>query len=138
VNQLVESYDAGLTEGKLLIQQCEACGKAIMYPRWRCPFCFSDSLTFLEAEGTGTLYSFTVQHHTAPTAFADQQPYALGIVRLSEGVQLLARLVPDDDGGWSSYRCDAPVEFCPVPPQPPTAQGPAAGRPCAWFWLPKG
>src|SRR5919197_189591 len=70
VNQLAERYDAGLQAGKLLIQQCDACGKAIMYPRWRCPFCFSDSLSFVEAQGTGTLYSMTVQHLTAPTRTA--------------------------------------------------------------------
>jgi uncharacterized OB-fold protein len=137
VNQLVERYDAGLQDGKLLIQQCDACGKANMYPRWRCPFCFSDSLSFTEAGGTGTLYSMTIQHLTAPTAFADQLPYALGIVQLTEGVQLLVRLVPDEDGGWSGYRLDGPVEFCPVAPQAPPTEGPTAGRPCAWFWLPK-
>jgi uncharacterized OB-fold protein len=107
-----------------------------MYPRWRCPFCFSASLSFRESPGRGVLYSKTVQYHTAPSAFADQMPYALGIVKLDEGVQLLGRLVPGEDGGWSAYRLDRPVEFCPVAPQPPTDRGPTAGRPCAWFWLP--
>ena len=137
MNQLADRYDEGLVGGKLLIQYCDACGRPTMYPKWRCPSCFSDSLSFREAQGTGTLYSLTVQYFTAPTAFADQQPYALGIVRLTEGVQLLARLVPEEDGGWSRYRMDGPVEFCPVPPQPATDKGPTAGRPCAWFWLPR-
>jgi uncharacterized OB-fold protein len=138
MNQLAERYDAGLADGKLLIQYCDGCGKPNMYPRWRCPFCFSEALSFRESQGTGTLYSMTVQYFTAPTAFADQMPFALGIVKLDESVQLLARLVPDDDGGWSGYRLDGRVEFCPVPPQPPTDKGPTAGRPCAWFWLPPG
>ena len=138
MNQLAERYDAGLRDGRLLIQRCDACGEATMYPKWRCPSCFSDSLSFTEAEGTGTLYSMTVQYLTAPTAFAGQLPYALGIVKLTEGVQLLVRLVPGEDGGWSAYRLDGPVEFCPVPPQAPVSEGPTAGRPCAWFWLPKG
>ena len=138
MNQLAERYDAGLRDGRLLIQRCDACGEATMYPKWRCPSCFSDSLSFTETEGTGTLYSMTVQYLTAPTAFAGQLPYALGIVKLTEGVQLLVRLVPGEDGGWSAYRLDGPVEFCPVPPQAPVSEGPTAGRPCAWFWLPKG
>ncbi len=138
MNQLAEAFDAGLEGGKLLIQRCDACGTSIMYPKWRCPSCFSDSLSFVAAKGTGTLYSMTVQYYTAPTAFADQMPYALGIVKLTEGVQLLARLVPDEGSGWSRYRLDGPVEFCPVPPQAPPTEGPTAGRPCAWFWLPKG
>lgn len=72
------------------------------------------------------LYSLTVQYLGAPSAFDDQLPYALGVVRLPEGVQLLARLVPDEDGTWDGYRADDAVEFVPTAP----AEG---QRPCAWF-----
>ena len=84
MNQLAERYDAGLQDGKLLIQQCDSCGKAIMYPRWRCPFCYSESLSFVEAQGTGTLYSMTVQYLTAPTAFALSHSIAVGAERRNE------------------------------------------------------
>jgi uncharacterized OB-fold protein len=128
MNQLAEAYDEGLRAGELRLQYCEKCERAIMYPKHRCPYCFGSELTWQPASGTGTLYSLTVQHLGAPTAFTDQLPYALGVVRLAEGVQLLGRLLPDADGGWSGYRFDMAVEFVPNP-----AGVPQTERPIAWF-----
>lgn len=130
MNQLAERYDQGLREGQLLLQYCEKCERAIAYPKFRCPDCFADDLSWRPAAGRGALYSVTVQHLGAPTAFVDQLPYALGVVRLDEGVQLLVRLLPDAAGNWTGYRCDASVEFCPHP------EGiPELDRPVAWFRL---
>jgi len=126
MNQLATDYDQGLWDGKLLVQVCNACQQPTMYPKFRCPSCFSADLGWKPSAGTGTLYSFTVQYLGAPSTFADQLPYALAVVRLAEGVQLLGRLVPDEDGTWDSYDCDGPVEFIPTAP----AEG---QRPCAWF-----
>jgi uncharacterized protein len=112
----------------LLLQYCAKCERAIMYPKHRCPYCFGSELTWQPAAGTGTLYSFTVQRLGAPTAFVDQLPFALGVVRLTEGVQLLARLLPDEDGQWTSYHCDVAVEFVRKPPGIPATE-----RPIAWF-----
>jgi uncharacterized OB-fold protein len=128
MNQLAEAYDEGLRAGELRLQYCEKCERAIMYPKHRCPHCFGSELTWRPAAGTGTLYSLTVQHLGAPTAFTDQLPYALGVVRLEEGVQLLGRLLPDADGGWSGYGFDMAVEFVPHP-----AGVPETKRPIAWF-----
>ena len=128
MNELAAAYDEGLRDGRLLIQFCHKCERANMYPRFRCPFCFGSELGWRPASGRGVLYSFTVQYLGAPTQYADQLPYALGVVRLEEGVQLLARLVPDESGGWSSYRCDLPVRFC----SPPQAPSPSV-RPAPWF-----
>lgn len=126
MNELAAAYDEGLRDGKLLLQFCEGCQRHIMYPKFRCPHCFGSDLGWRPAAGTGTLYSFTIQYLGAPTAFTEQLPYALGVVRLSEGVQLLGRLAPDD-GGWDGYRCDDPVVFCP----PEIIND--VDRPCAWF-----
>jgi uncharacterized OB-fold protein len=48
-----------------------------------------------------------------PSGFEDEMPYAVAVVKLDEGVQLLARLHPDQQGGWDGYRCDDPVTFVP-------------------------
>ena len=53
--------------------------------------------------------SFTILRAGAPEGFESELPYALAVVRLDEEVQLLSRLVPDADGGWASYSCDARV-----------------------------
>lgn len=124
---VVTPYYEALEKGELLIQQCQDCQTLAMYPRHRCIHCQSANLGWATAAGTGTLHSWTIQRLGAPSGFEQDLPYALGVVRLTEGVQLLARLVPDADGGWDSYACDAAVRFHPHPVTAPV-RGPAA-----WF-----
>lgn len=111
---IVTAFREGLAEGQLRIQVCDQCAKPNMWPRYACPRCQSEALTFQTASGQGVLHSFTVLRAGAPEGFEDELPYALGVVKLEEGVQLLARLVPDADGDWSGYRCDDVVEFSPL------------------------
>ena len=123
---IVTEFRAGLERGELLIQKCGGCGQLNLYPRYACPHCQSDDLGWLSASGDATLMSHTVLRAGAPEGFAADLPYALAVIRLDEGVQLLARLAPDADGEWSSYACDAKVRFLPH-------DGQAAGRPIAVF-----
>lgn len=124
---IVTPYYDGLNRGELLLQKCGSCGKHIMYPRHRCPFCQSVELGWEAASGTGILHSIAIQRAGAPSGFENDLPYAVGVIKLTEGVQLLARLAPDDDGSWDGYLCDGPVRFLPTPPTSPVL-GPAA-----WF-----
>lgn len=111
VPAIVAGFREGLEQGELRIQHCNSCGKVNMYPRHACPYCQSDDLGWQQAAGTGTLLSATVLRAGAPDGFESDLPYALGIVRLDEDVQLLARLAPDPDGDWTSYQCDDRVVF---------------------------
>jgi uncharacterized OB-fold protein len=43
----------------------------------------------------GTLYSWT-RIHAAPAAFADEAPYAVGIVDLEDGIRLACRVLEPD------------------------------------------
>ena len=129
---IVADFRAGLTRGELLVQKCNACGKPNMYPRYACPHCQSESLGWQKASGKGVLHSFTILRLGAPEGFENELPYALGVVKLDEGVQLLGRLVPDADGEWQSYKCDERVEFVPM------SAAQAEQRPCAWFRHAKG
>jgi uncharacterized protein len=124
---IVTAFREGLARGELLIQQCSQCGRPNMYPRYACPFCQSERLGWQKSTGHGRLHSFTVLRAGAPAGFENDLPYALGVVKLDEGVQLLARLLPDADGTWDGYACDQVVEFAP--------RGPNASREshCAWF-----
>jgi uncharacterized OB-fold protein len=126
---IVTPYYEALGRGELIIQTCQACGRSIMYPKHRCPFCQSADLGWTPASGEGTLHSIAIQRIGAPTGFEGDLPYAVGVVKLAEGVQLLARLTPDADGDWLSYQCDGPVRFQPVP------QSPAVKGPAVWFEL---
>ena len=113
MSQVITEFREGLARGELPIQRCGACGKPNMYPRYACPHCQSEDLGWQKAAGGGTLMSFTVLRAGAPEGFESELPYALAVVKLDEGVQLLGRLVPDPDGEWSSYRCDSAVAFAP-------------------------
>lgn len=127
--RIVREYREALLDGKLVVQQCLDCDSLNMYPRHRCPHCQSDNLGWQAASGNATLHSYTVLRLGAPDGFESDIPYALGVVKLEEGVQLLARLAPDADGGWDSYRCDVSVGFMAKP----AGQNPEL--PCAWFAL---
>lgn len=127
MNQLSDQYDEGLIRGQLLIQRCTACGRHAMYPRYSCPFCQQKELEWVESSGSGSLHSYTVLRIGAPSGFEEELPYALGVIKLDEGVQLLGRLRPDETGTWDCYTCDTQVQFSAGDP-------PAAGRrPAAWF-----
>jgi uncharacterized OB-fold protein len=126
-NPIRDEFRDGLSRGDLLVQQCNDCRKLNMYPRHACPHCQSLSLGWRKASGRGVLHSFTVLLAGAPEGFAQDLPYAVGVIKLTEGVQMLARLRPDADGDWKSYRCDEPVEFTAAPPEQATP------RACAWF-----
>jgi uncharacterized OB-fold protein len=128
MNDLVAKYREGLERGELLIQRCNACDARIMYPRHRCIVCQSDDLGFERSAGEGTLHSYTVVRAVPPRGFEDDVPYAVGVVKLDEGVQLLGRLHPSDGSGdWAAYRCDQRVRFAPV------AAEEIQERPVAWF-----
>jgi hypothetical protein len=124
---IVAAFREGLKRGELLIQKCDSCGRLNMYPRYACPFCQSERLTWQRSTGRGTLHSFTVLRAGAPEGFEADLPYALGVVKLDEGVQLLARLLPDAEGIWEGYACDQRVEFAS-----PGQHGRRESL-CAWF-----
>jgi len=126
-SQIVGEFRDGLARGELLIQKCNECSRLNMYPRYACPYCQSQSLGWQRASGRGVLHSFTVLRLGAPEGFESELPYAVGVVKLEEGVQLLVRLAPEPDGDWQGYRCDDPVRFSPAPPEQ------IQRRPCAWF-----
>ena len=92
---------------ELVVQQCNDCKAHIFYPKMFCPRCMSGNLGWLRASGRGTVYSYTVIEANPPSAFAQDVPYVVAVVRLEEGVQLMTNIVgcrPE------AVRCDMPVE----------------------------
>jgi uncharacterized OB-fold protein len=131
MNDIVAEFRAGLLQGVLLLQRCRGCSHLQMYPRYRCTKCQSDQLGFTAASGAGILHSYTVIRAVPPRGFEDDVPYALGVVKLPEGVQLLGRLAAHPESReWSHYRCDGPVVFCPADAEE------VQRRPVAWFTVP--
>ena len=124
---LVAEFREHLKNGALVAQKCAACGTLNLYPRYACPHCQSQELVWQRLSGRGTLHSFTVLRMGAPEGFECDLPYALAVVKLEEGVQLLGRLLPDAEGDWSGYACEQKLVLGKPPAEQPVY------RPCAWF-----
>lgn len=92
---------------RLVLQYCPGCDLRIFYPRMACPRCLSTDLGWVEASGRGTVYSYTVVEANAPSAFVQDVPYVVAVIRLEEGVQMLSNVV---DTPHEALRCDLPVE----------------------------
>jgi len=107
VNPWARPFWDATRENRLCIQRCKDCNSHVFYPRIACPHCFSDGLEWVEASGKGTLYTFTVVESNAPSAFIQDMPYVVAIVKLAEGVQILSNVVDCDP---NELRCDMPVE----------------------------
>ena len=95
----VENYDTqhywqGLRDGKLLIQQCAACGVRRHPPQPMCEKCQSLDWTTIESGLEGTIYSYTVIHYPEIPPF--EYPNAVVLVDLDEGVRLTAQLTGSD------------------------------------------
>ncbi|MGQ0626255.1 MAG: Zn-ribbon domain-containing OB-fold protein [Sporichthyaceae bacterium] len=125
--ELTEPFAAALADGKLVVQKCNACGELIMYPKYRCPRCFSGDLGWQQVCGAGQLQTFTILRYGPPSSFAVEAPYCIGIVKLDEGPQLMCRLHPGADGTWDHYVCDQRVAFVPAD------AAEIAERAAAWF-----
>ena len=89
----------GYAGDRLRLPVCEACGATHLYPRARCPRCGGAKLRWQDASGRATLASFSVVHRAPSADFAADVPYAVALVRLEEGPQMMARLVDAPPGG---------------------------------------
>jgi uncharacterized OB-fold protein len=82
-------YWTAADEGRLLVKKCRACGEVHHYPRDICPHCLSADTEWLQAAGTGTVYSFS-------TMGKGEAACTLAFVTLDEGVTLMTNLVDCD------------------------------------------
>jgi uncharacterized OB-fold protein len=80
-------------EHRLLIRRCNACGRPYFYPRPFCPACWSEDVSWLEASGNATLYTWSVVYVNDLPPFSDRVPYVAAIVDLEEGPRLMTNVV---------------------------------------------
>ena len=92
--------------GKLVIQKCDACGVPQFYPRPFCIACLSESMTWTECSGRGTIYTFSVNHRPANEFMKDKTPFVVAAIDLDEGVRLIANIV---DSKIEEVSCGARV-----------------------------
>ena len=106
----VKSFWDATAEGRLLLPRCEDCQTVIWYPRPFCPACGSLRVTWFEASGRGTVYSYTVNRRgTADLPeYRQAGTYVLAYVELEEGPRVMTNIVDCDP---ESVRIGQPVSI---------------------------
>ena len=110
-NTETQAYWDAAGKGELLIQKCNDTGKFFCYPRARSPFTLSDNVEWVEAKGTGTIYSFSVMKRA-------KIPFAIAYVTLDEGVTMMTNIV-DTDLDALAIGQNVKVVFKPTEDGPP-------------------
>jgi uncharacterized OB-fold protein len=90
---LTQPFWIAAKKGKLVIQHCIACDKNQFFPRPFCVQCMSSELEWIEAAGTGTVYTFTINRRGSNPYMNARVPYAVAMIELDEGVRLMANIV---------------------------------------------
>ena len=93
-----QEFWAATAVGRFLLRHCNACGTAIWYPRSHCPICMSTDVSWVDAAGTGVVYSFSITR-VGGGQWKGSVPYVLAYVELDEGPRVLTNIVgcPVDD-----------------------------------------
>ena len=90
------AFWTGGERGELMIAFCGDCSKAVHPPQLLCPACQSQAVAPRAVAGTGTVYSFTVNHQ--PWLPDMKVPFAIAVVDLDDapGVRVTAPVATGD------------------------------------------
>ena len=87
----IEQFYKFIGERKLMAVKCRSCATLFIPPKNVCPRCFSTELEWTKLEEKGRLLTYTVIH-VPPKQFQPEAPYAVGIIKLEEGLHLLGMI----------------------------------------------
>jgi uncharacterized OB-fold protein len=82
-------------EGRLVLPRCNACATIIWTPRLFCPACGSTDVSWFDASGRGTIYSFSIIRK-GQGQYREAGPYVLAYVELEEGPRVMTNIVDCD------------------------------------------
>lgn len=98
-DEVTAPYWQAAAEGHLALPRCKDCATTFFYPRRACPSCWSEDIEWIDAAGTGRVWSFTWVHVAFyDDAWKDDVPYCVAIVELDEGVRLVSSLTGVEPG----------------------------------------
>ncbi len=103
-----EPFWAAAAEHRLVVPRCTACGTFRMPPSPFCWKCRAQDVDWVDHDGNGTVYSYTVIRHAVIPQVRDALPFVAAVVELPQtnGCRLVANIVdcePED------VRIGAPV-----------------------------
>jgi len=80
---------------RLEANQCKKCTKKFFPPRLICPECGSRDFKDTKISEKGEITSYTIIR-VPPSQYKDQAPYAVGVVKLDDGVNVMGQIVDCD------------------------------------------
>lgn len=81
----------GCARGELLFQRCGRCAAVGFPPSEHCRACLARALVWEAGGGRGELYTWSVVRRPVTPAF--EVPYAVAVVTLDEGYQMMTNIV---------------------------------------------
>ena len=96
-NEVEAPHWQAAKQGRLSVQRCSECGYLRWPPETICPECLARGGDWVDLKGEGEIWSFAVYYRAMNPAFADEVPYAVAIVRLSEGIEMIGRIKGSPD-----------------------------------------
>ena len=94
MDELAKHFWEGCAARELRYQQCDQCSRAQYYPRPFCAVCGHESLSWLVAAGTGTVYSATDIIRAPSPTFEKLVPYTMVLIDLDEGLRMMGHAAP--------------------------------------------
>lgn len=107
-----EEFWAAAAEGNFFLRICENCDRTFFYPRNHCPYCFGDDLDWVESNGKGEVYTYTVSHQVGRWD-EDALPVIQAYVELPEGVRV-PTILWETDPEIVSVGMNVKVSFVPT------------------------
>lgn len=105
VTTTTEAFWKATSEGRFILQRCDACDLVVWFPRKHCPECWSENLATFDASGEGTVYSYTIIRKVA-NEYKQATPFVVAYVELAEGPRIMTNIVGCD---VDSVRVGMPV-----------------------------
>jgi uncharacterized OB-fold protein len=106
----LKDFFAEVRAGRLTGIRCTECGELAIPPKEFCSACGKRAWESVLLGGNGSIASYTVIR-VAPRGHAGETPYAVAVVKLTEGVSLLGRIA---DVPLDGLRVGLPVRFRPL------------------------
>jgi hypothetical protein len=107
------AYNQYLNEEKLMGSRCRKCGRRFVPPRPLCVTCFDTDLEWVQMKGEGRLVAFTCIAIAPPFMMAQgygrRHPYVSGVVELTEGGRVDARIEGVDPSRPESIKVGMPL-----------------------------
>jgi len=106
ITEMNRAFFEGTARGELRLRHCRSCDAVFRFVHPLCPDCWSDALDHVVASGKGTVESFTIVHMPPYEAWAADVPYVIALIKLEEGVRMMANI----DGDGADVAVGMPVE----------------------------